>query len=145
MSSDYPSLSPRPIEDVSFAEPEVRPPPPATPAAAAQARYAPIVARARKADTAFETKLAEARAAIAAGRGAPVGSAAWATAQQALSRLQIARAPVAAALADLQAAGEADGGRGDPGLATAAGEALASVARIDAGEAQALAALSPDG
>jgi hypothetical protein len=139
----YPSLAPRAIEQRSFAEPA---PPPASPQVAdpaAVARYAPTIARARAADAAFQRTLDAERAALVRGRGAATGSDAWAAAQVSLSRVQDARAPVIKALADLDAARDAEPTHTDTGEAIAATQAFQQVQQIDSAEVSALSAAWP--
>ena len=136
--SGYPSLAPRPIEDMSLAEPTRPAPPPATESPAAAARYAPIVAQARDADAAFRRTLDEERGALTRGRGATAGSEAWTAAQQALSRIETTRAPIVRALSDLDAARDADITHTDSGEAIAAANAFEQVRQIDEAEASAL-------
>jgi hypothetical protein len=95
----YPSLAPRPAEK-AYAEDadERRPTPqPDDPALAAEIDRLAAAARLGAAD--FDAALPAARSAAAAAGGA--GSDSWVEAQQALSRLEAARARTTAALADL--------------------------------------------
>lgn len=144
-SDTYPSLAPRPAERLSLAEPTRPAPPAGTADAAADARFAEPVARARTGDAAFRAKLAELRPVLERGRGAPVGSDAWGAAQTAFSRVQAARGPVAQALLDLQSSSESGATQGDSGLAAAAARALDVVAALDRSEADDLRALAPGG
>jgi hypothetical protein len=139
----YPSLSPRPIEDISLAEPTPPPVPKGTPESQAAARYAPVVEKARAADVDFNHALEAARPALTAGRGAAQGSDGWLAAQAALTRVEAARDPVTAALADLDAARNGDAPRADSGIAAAVAQAYSAVQAIDAEEARALTALWP--
>ena len=92
----YPSLAPRPGERLSTDEPvRVRPEVAADPALAAE--VAELLARARRGEAAFQAALPAARAGVA--RGGAAGSDSWIEAQQAVSRLEGARAETAAALA----------------------------------------------
>jgi hypothetical protein len=143
VGADYPSLAPRPIEGVSLAEPAARAAPAPTAAPLADGRYAAIVARARDGDAAFRRAVAEAAPVLRDGRNAAVGSDAWGTAQTRLSRLQSLRAPVIAALTDLQAESETPATQADRGLADAAARAIDTVRAIDADEARALAEVTP--
>jgi hypothetical protein len=139
----FPSLAPRAVEDQSFAEPTLPPPPAGTPSEAARAEYAPIVEKARAADARFRTTFGEERSAIVAGRGAATGSDAWLAAQTALSRVEVARNPVTAALADLDAARNSEATRADSGRAAALAEAFEQVRAIDAAEQDTLAEALP--
>ena len=143
VDSAYPSLAPRPIEDMSLAEPVQRPVPAGTPSAIATAHYAPSVEKARAADADFRTTLAEAHDALDRGRGAAEGSDEWLAAQQALSRVETARDIVTAVLGDLDAARNADAPRADSGEAAAVAHAYDEVHAIDLAEAQALSAAWP--
>ena len=139
----YPTLAPRPIEQVSLAEPRPGPATPAVPAAQADARFAPALARVRSGDAAFQAALVEARPVLAAGRGAAVGSDAWGAAQQRLSRLQALRQPVAAALSDLQGQTSEPDALADAGLAAAGARAIAAARAIHAAQAEALKTIAP--
>jgi hypothetical protein len=134
----YPSLAPRPIESLSLAEPATPPAPAQVADPAAVARYAPLIAQAHSADEAFRRALEQGRAALAAGRNAATGSEPWAEAQVALSRIETAREPVAKALADLDAARNADPTHASTGEAIAAAQAFDQVQQIDAAETKAL-------
>jgi hypothetical protein len=142
-SGGYPSLQPRPVEQLSFAEP-VRPaPPPAVADPAAIARYAPMIEKARTADDAFRRVLKEESGVLAKGRGAATGSDAWGIAQQSLSRVETARGPVQRILSDLDAARNAPPTETSTGEALAAAQAFDQVQAIDQGEGQALKAVWP--
>jgi hypothetical protein len=94
----YPSLAPRPAEKVYASEDERQPTPqPDDPALAAEIDR--LVAAAKGGAAKFDTALPAAEA-TAAAAGA-TGSDSWVEAQQALSRLETARAQTTAALADL--------------------------------------------
>lgn len=144
-TANYPSLAPRPIENLSLAEPAAAPLPPQVADPAAIARFAPTIERARSADGDFRHVLAEERAALAAGHGAAVGSEPWAAAQVALTRIESAREPVIKALADLDAARDAGPTHEDTGEAIAAAQAFDAVQRIDSGETDALSKAWPGG
>ena len=102
-SADYPSLGKRAIEE-RFAVVETVPlPPPGPLPTDLAARLERWRADAATADAAFAALRAETAAAVAAARGAAPGSEAWVVAQQALSRLAVARGPVVAALGDADA------------------------------------------
>ena len=139
----YPSLAPRAIEQKSFADPAPPPAPSQVADPAALARYAPTVSRAQTADVAFEHTLEAEREALIRGRRAAAGSDAWAAAQVSLSRVQDARAPVIKALADLDAARDAEPTHTDTGEAIAAEQAFDEVQRIDSAEAAALSTAWP--
>lgn len=100
-SGDYPSLLPRPIEKVGFAEPERAAPETQADAALEigidQQRRALDAAIAR-----FDTAAASAERAARAARGAPAGSEAWLDAQIALAELDTLRQDGAAVLGDIE-------------------------------------------
>ncbi len=141
--SGYPSLAPRPVEEMSLAEPTRPAPPPAVESATAAARYAPIVAQAREDDAVFRHTLDEERGALTRGRGAPAGSEAWTAAQQALSRVETMRGPVVRTLSELDAARNADITHTDSGEALAAANAFEQVRQIDNAEVDALSQAWP--
>jgi hypothetical protein len=94
----YPSLAPRPAETAYAGEDERQPTPqPDDPALAAEIDRLAAAARAGAAD--FDAALPAAEA--AAGAAGATGSDSWVEAQQALSRLEAARARTTAAIADL--------------------------------------------
>ena len=94
----YPSLAPRPAEKLNPDADERRPTPqPDDPALAADIDRLAATARAGAAE--FDAALPAAEAAAGAAGG--TGSDSWIDAQQALSRLESARAQTTAALADL--------------------------------------------
>ena len=127
----YPSLAPRPIEK-AMAETEELPAPAAVPDdAGLPAKIAALIAQARRGEADYQAALPEARA--AASNAGASASDSWIVAQQALSRLEAARATTAGALADLDALGLAEASARP--LSPADGERLASATR----EAQALA------
>ena len=142
-AAGYPSLAPRAIEQMSFAEPTTPPPPPQVADPAAAARYAPAIARAREADVAFRRTLDAERGTLVRGNRAMTGSDAWAAAQVSLTRVETARAPVIKAVADLDAARNADPTHADTGEAIAAAQAFDQAEQIDAHETRALAAAWP--
>ncbi len=122
--SDFPSLARRPAEraygsaqPVAAPTPDAQAPLPAD--ASIVARVAALTEQARKADAKFEARRASAERAVAAARGAAVGSDAWSVAQIALADLDSARSEGMVAMADLDrmlvAAAQAavDGPRGD--------------------------------
>ena len=131
-----PSLAPRPAESI---DPRVPVPDPVLPSAAdAQlvARLDALIAQARSGDAAFQAAAANARR-LAAGAG-PRESESWVVAQQALSVAVAARAPVARAIAEIDALGAQSvvehGGIGAANL-RAILAAAAEVAAIDQREA----------
>lgn len=137
-AGSYPSLAPRPIEQLSLAEPSRPAPPAAVADPAAIERYAPLIERARKADADFRRVIEEERAALAKGRGAGEGSDAWLAAQVSLSRVETARGPVAKALADLDAARSGLDPQTDTGAMVAIEQAFDQVQRISDAENAAL-------
>jgi Meckel syndrome type 1 protein len=103
----YPSLAPRPIEK-AMADSEELPEPAAVPDdAGLPARIEALAAQARRGETEYQAALPEARE--AASKAGPSGSDSWIMAQQALSRLEAARATTGGALADLDALTLAEG------------------------------------
>lgn len=99
--SKYPSLAPRPIEKLNFAEPEAPPP---APVAADPALDASIAAIAKRLDTVtagFAGDSAKATTAARAAKGKPVGSDSWLEAQSALAGLDDWRAQASAIVTDL--------------------------------------------
>ena len=95
----YPSLAPRAVEKLGFAEPEV----PVVEAKPDPALDARIVALGRSLDgttTGFTADAAKAEAAGARARGKPVGSDAWLDAQTALAQLDDWRAQTSSLLTD---------------------------------------------
>ena len=137
-SDSYPSLAPRPIEQLSLAEPSRPAPPAAVADPAAVERYAPLIKQARKADTDFRRVLEEERPALAKGRGAAEGSDAWLAAQVSLSRIETARGPVAKTLADLDAARSGLDPQTDTGAMVAIEQAFDQVQQISDAEDAAL-------
>ena len=97
-SGDFPSLAPRPVEQMSMEEP-IRVDPPVAPDPAFRGRVDGLLARARAGDAAFERAYARA-ASLVRGAGA-VDSDKWIQAQEALSRAEVARTETTVALADL--------------------------------------------
>lgn len=138
----YPSLGPRPIERNLAAATSVDPaatPAPAIPAdPAADADVATQLAAAEAARTAFIADEAVARRAVDAASGQPAGGEAWVTAQQALSRLDQARGPIGAALANLDEKLIAAGGAPAPALS----DAWTRVSAIEAEQRAAVSALA---
>ncbi len=102
-SGDFPSLAVRPVERDLAAAPE-RPAPPEAPAdAQLTARIAELLAQVRQGESAFRAALPDAERATRAAGGA--GTESWVAAQQEISRLEAARAPTVAALAELDRLG----------------------------------------
>jgi hypothetical protein len=102
-SGDYPSLAARSIE-TRFAVVESVPVPPPGPLPADLAgQLAGWRERGLAADRAFGAALPGTEQLVSAAAAAPVASEAWVQAQQALSRLAIARGPASDALADIDA------------------------------------------
>lgn len=134
----YPSLAPRPVEKLGFAEPAAPPPTPAAADPALDAKLATAVAQGNIAARDFDRAAARAETLTRAARGAKVGSDAWIAAQTAIADLdalrsahgdtvdaldELARARAAA----LQPAYPAI----DQALAAARATAQAQTARID--------------
>lgn len=97
---EFPSLAPRPVEQLSFEEP-VRVDPPVAPDAALRARAGALVAQAREGDRAFEGAHAAALPRIRA-PGA-TGSDSWIQAQEAISRVEAARGATTGTLTEFDA------------------------------------------
>jgi len=94
----FPSLAPRSVERLSTEEPvRVQPLVPADPALSSQ--VAELLALARRGNAEFQAALPAARASV--GRAGAAGSDSWVEAQQAVSRLEGARAETAAAVTRL--------------------------------------------
>lgn len=97
---DFPSLAPRPIEQMSLTPPS-RPTPVATPDAALDARIAALGKQLGDAAAAFGPAADHARSLAAAARSAGVGSGPWLDAQTALAELDGIRAQSTAAMSAL--------------------------------------------
>jgi hypothetical protein len=141
--ADYPSLAQRPIERQANVPPapvtaSVPEPVSATLAEAIRA----LASDADRGETAFQSALGEARSAGAAGRGAAVGSEAWAQAQLALSRAEAARAPTTLALAELDRLLVVQGDEGNVAGLDAIATEQARVAALVAAQERVLAGLS---
>ena len=95
----YPSLEPRPIEKALADSEEPRAETPLPDDAELPARMRALIDQARQGETAFQAELPAAREAVA--KAGPNGSDSWIEAQQALSRLEAARAVTTEALSDL--------------------------------------------
>jgi len=141
--SGYPSLAPRPVESLSLAEPARPAAAPAVADPAALASYAPVVEQARADDATFQETLKQERETLERGRSAPRGSDAWTAAQTSLSRVEAARAPVARALSDLDAARSSAPTEENTGRALAASQAFEQVQALDEAETAALSSLMP--
>lgn len=97
-----PSLAKRPVEGrFDVAPPTLVVPPPGPLPVDLAGRLARWTSDADTAASAFAAERQAATAAVAAAAGAPVSSEPWVVAQQAISRLQATRAPMTAALADI--------------------------------------------
>jgi len=142
--SGYPSLEPRPIER-SAAESDVPAAPAAAPAAADPARAAhaaALVEQAARGDAAFAKVVAQSCKALTGGLRAAEGSEAWIAAQQALSAIDAARAPVQAAAAELDQL-LIDGSNAAAAIDTSGlAAAGAQIDALDAAEQARVAALS---
>ncbi|MCJ8155838.1 hypothetical protein [Sphingomonas sp. LaA6.9] len=99
--ADSPSLAPRPIEQRTDAIETPEPAPPAPADAALKADLGRLLKQARDGESAFAAILGQTERAVTAARGAAAASESWIAAQQQLSALDGARAPTAAALAEL--------------------------------------------
>jgi hypothetical protein len=95
----YPSLAPRPAEKAYAEDAEERRPTPQPDDPALAGEIDRLLAEARAGGSQFDSALAAARR--TAGSAGAAGSDSWIEAQQALSRLESARARTTAALADL--------------------------------------------
>lgn len=119
VEGDFPSLSKRPYETDKAAEEPAANPQPVTTTLPADLRSKTdeLLARARKANAAFEAALPAARAAAQSASGSASGSEAWVAAHMILSRAEGARADAVAALGEMDRliAGERDKGAA-PGL-----------------------------
>ncbi len=95
---EFPSLAPRPVEQLAFEEPiKVDPPVAADPAL--RARAAALLANARAGDAAFEAAYADALPVVRA--AGPADSDSWVQAQEAISRVEAARVGTTTAVAEL--------------------------------------------
>lgn len=104
MTGGEPSLAPRAVEQLIAQTPTPQPPPPPIPEnAPQQQRIAALLAQARDGDARFKAQLVITEQLAKTGANAPTGSEAWVQAQQALSRLEDTRSPIAQSLADLDA------------------------------------------
>ena len=87
----YPSLAPRPVEKLGFAEPATPPPAPAAQDPALARELASIIAKGSAAARDFDRAAARAETLARAARGAKVGSDAWIAAQTAIADLDALR------------------------------------------------------
>ena len=99
----YPSLAPRPAEKAYADDAEERKPTPQPDDPALVGEIDRLLAEARAGAADFDSAIPAAEA--AAGRAGAAGSDSWIEAQQALSRLESARARTTAAIADLDKLG----------------------------------------
>jgi hypothetical protein len=97
----YPSLAPRPIEKLGFAEPEAATPAPVAPDPVLDDALAAITLRLDAVVAGHDGDAARATAAATRARGAPIGSEAWLDAQAALATLDDWRAQASAIVTDL--------------------------------------------
>lgn len=101
-NSGAPSLAKRPVEGrLNVAPPSVVVPPPGPLPADLTGRLARWDADGSAGQQAFAAARDQTAQLVGAAAGAPVASEAWVVAQQAISRLVAARAPITAALADI--------------------------------------------
>ena len=95
---EFPSLAPRPVEQLSMEEP-VRVDPAVAPRPALRSQAAALLAAARAGDRNFDA--AYARALPIVRRAGPSGSDSWIQAQEQISRVEAARLDTSKAVADL--------------------------------------------
>lgn len=100
-AANYPSLTPRAIEQRSDEPESLALPAPAPADAALGQRIDTLLDDARRGETRFVAALPAAERAISGARGSRLGSEAWIVAQQQLSALDAARTPTSAAMAAL--------------------------------------------
>ncbi|SEM56410.1 hypothetical protein SAMN05192583_0647 [Sphingomonas gellani] len=98
----FPSLSPRPAEMLSFAEPATLPEGPVQPDPALDGQITSLAAQLNKAVAGFDTAASGAERAAAAARNAAVGSDAWLNAQTALAGLDDWHAQTSAIITDVE-------------------------------------------
>ncbi|WP_338426626.1 hypothetical protein [Sphingopyxis kveilinensis] len=102
VGGDAPSLARRAVEGrLDVAAPPAPPPPPGPLPTDLAGRLARWEADGAAAQQAFAAERSAAATLVSAAAGAPVASERWVVAQQAISRLIAARAPLTAALADI--------------------------------------------
>ncbi|WP_051272950.1 hypothetical protein [Sphingomonas phyllosphaerae] len=87
----YPSLAPRPVEKLGFAEPATPPPAPTVQDPALEQELAAITVKGNTAARDFDKAAARAETLARAARGAKVGSDAWIAAQTAIADLDALR------------------------------------------------------
>lgn len=97
----YPSLAPRPIEKLGFAEPDAPTPAAVAPDPALDAALAAIGKRIDAVAAGFAGDAAKAEAEARRAKGQPVGSEAWLDAQSALAGLDDWRAQASAIVTDV--------------------------------------------
>lgn len=95
---EFPSLAPRPVEQLSMEEP-IKTDPPVAPDPRLISRANALLAQARAGDTEFEQAYSAALPAVRSAGQA--GSDGWVRAQEAISRVEAARIATTGALADL--------------------------------------------
>ena len=100
-TSGFPSLAPRPIEKLGFAEPEAPAPTPVAADPALDAALAAIAVRLEAVASGFGTDAGKAQASARRAKGRSVGSEAWLDAQAALAGLDDWRAQTSAIVTDL--------------------------------------------
>lgn len=98
----YPSLALRPVEQLSFDEPEPPAPKPVAPDPELDVEVAAATARLDKAAADFTRQAGEAEAAARRARGVRAGGDAWLDAQTALAQLDILRAEASEVLTGLE-------------------------------------------
>jgi hypothetical protein len=136
-----PSLAPRPVERMPILDPVPASEPASEASPALAARLSAIQARADAAGGDFERARSVAATSVARAAGASAGDEAWIDAQQALSALEAARAPLqaqAAALDDLRN----DPANAGPADREAIERASARIEAIASEQARALADLN---
>jgi len=130
---NHPSLAPRAIERLDAMPPSPPPPTAAIPVdASKQERIAALLKQAHDGDVRFQPQAMAAEGAVERGAGGAPGSEAWIAAQEAVSRVESLRTPVAQSLADLDELQIASAGAPlDPDTATALAAAYADLSAID--------------
>ncbi len=131
----YPSLAPRPAERAYADDVEERKPTPQPDDPALAREVDRLVAEAKAGAAEFDSALPAAEA--AASRSGAAGSDSWIEAQQALSRLEAARARTTAALADLDRLAVERAGAGTLGGADAQRRSAATAAIPELADSQA--------
>lgn len=143
MTPSGPSLAPRAVEQLTAQAPTPQPlPPPIPEDASQQQRVAALLAQARDGNARFKAQLATAEQLAETGVSAPMGGEAWVQAQEALSRVEDARSPIAQSLADLDALQIAAAQNGiAPDSAQLLADAVNEVTALDRSEDEALRSL----